>query len=223
MGAHHIIRDRLRQELARRGLTATELAKSAGVKTSFIYDILNGKSTNPSTVKLAQVAETLGVGLTYLAGLSNRAGASDMAGGAIADDLASIPRLKVRASAGGGTLETSDEEDGHYYFRRSWIRDTLKTTPETLRMLHITGDSMVPTLCDNDIILVDTQQKSPSPPGVFVLFDGLGLVAKRLELVSNAKPAQIRILSDNAQYGAYERSLEETQIIGRVVWFAREL
>ena len=47
--------------------------------------------------------------------------------------------------------------------------------------MHVEGDSMVPTLQDGDAVLVDMTRQFPSPPGIFVLDDGMGLVAKRLE------------------------------------------
>jgi len=56
-----------------------------------------------------------------------------------------------------------------------------------------------------------------------VLFDGLGLVAKRLEHVASADPPLVRIISDNPIYAPYERSAEEVTIVGRIRWFAREM
>ena len=53
-----------------------------------------------------------------------------------------------------------------------------------------------------------------------MLFDGLGLVAKRLENVANSDPPTMRIISDNPVYAPYERSAEEVNIVGRIRWFA---
>ena len=36
----------------------------------------------------------------------------------------------------------------------------------------------MPTLHDGDIVLVDLGRRTPTPPGTFVLHDGMGLVAK---------------------------------------------
>jgi hypothetical protein len=47
-----------------------------------------------------------------------------------------------------------------------------------------------------------------------VLFDGLGLVAKRLENVANSDPPTMRIISDNPVYAPYERSAGETTSSG---------
>ena len=82
---------------------------------------------------------------------------------------------------------------------------------------------MTPTLLDGDTVLVDMNQKSPLPPGIFVLHDGMGLVVKRLEHIPNSDPPAVRVISDNSLYSAYERTADEVNIIGRIRWFAREL
>jgi phage repressor protein C with HTH and peptisase S24 domain len=89
--------------------------------------------------------------------------------------------------------------------------------------MHVEGDSMMPTLHDDDIVLVDLGRRSPTPPGIFVLHDGMGLVAKRLEHVANSDHPRLRIISDNPFYKPYEVSGEEVNMIGRIRWFAREM
>jgi len=212
------IGQRLKTEMKTRGISSSELARRADVKTSFLYDIMSGKSANPSTVKLARVAESMGVNLAWLVGGNATASAKSLH-----EDYITIPRILVDASAGGGTLVSVEQEGESYYFRKAWIREHLGTRESDLRMLYVRGDSMEPTLHNNDLILVDTTKKAPSPPGIFVLFDGGGLVAKRLEYSPRKEPSRLRIISDNPQYSIYERSTDETVIIGRVVWFAREI
>lgn len=67
------------------------------------------------------------------------------------------------------------------------------------------------------------KRQLPNPPGVFVLDDGMGLVAKRLEHIPNSDPPAVRVISDNKLYPEYERTAEEIRIIGRIRWFAREI
>jgi phage repressor protein C with HTH and peptisase S24 domain len=76
---------------------------------------------------------------------------------------------------------------------------------------------------DGDTVLVDLSRKSPSPAGIFVLHDGLSLVAKRLEHVPMSEPPRLRIISDNPHYAPYECLASEVTIVGRIRWFAREL
>jgi phage repressor protein C with HTH and peptisase S24 domain len=99
----------------------------------------------------------------------------------------------------------------------------LRANPADLRIMHVEGDSMMPTLNDGDIVLVDIGRRAPSPPGIFVLHDGMGLVAKRLEHIPNSDPPRVKIVSDNDRYAPYERLVDEMNIIGRIRWFAREI
>ena len=70
-------------------------------------------------------------------------------------------------------------------------------------------------------------QESHSASGVvmviFILFDGMGLVAKRLEYIPNNDLPKFRVISDNTFYSPYERTADEINIVGRIRWFAREL
>jgi transcriptional regulator with XRE-family HTH domain len=206
------IGQRLRLEMKKRGVASAELAKKAGVKTSFIYDVVSGKSANPSTVKLARVAGALGVDLMYLVG-SDALFHSD-------NDYVTVPHIMVDVS--DGKLVSVEQEDERYHFRSSWIKGQLGGKPSDMRLLHVRGDSMEDTLSHNDTILIDIAKKTPSPPGIFVLFDGVGLVAKRLEYI-DGNTRRLRIISDNPHYSTYERSSADTLIIGRIVWFAREI
>ena len=63
----------------------------------------------------------------------------------------------------------------------------------------------------------------PTPPGIFALHDGMGLVAKRLDHIPNTEPPRVRIIPDNPLYAPYEGTAEEVNIIGGIRWFAREI
>jgi hypothetical protein len=82
---------------------------------------------------------------------------------------------------------------------------------------------MMPTLHSGDVVLKDLVRRSPTPPGIIVLSDGLGLVAKRLENIPNNDPAMVRIIFDNTFYSPYECMADGVNIIERIRWFAREL
>ena len=90
-------------------------------------------------------------------------------------------------------------------------------------MITIDGDSMEPLLSSGDRILIDTSQRVPVPPGIFVIWDGMGLVAKRVEHEPNSDPPKVHIRSVNPDYASYERLAEEVNIAGRVIWTARRL
>jgi phage repressor protein C with HTH and peptisase S24 domain len=204
---------RLKQEMKKRTLTSTELARRSGVLTSFLYDIISGKSTNPSTVKLARVADALGINLNQL--ISSADEGAGVVAHISAGDYVAIPKI-----SSDGTVLQADGQ-GACLFNKKWIALNLAVNVADLRAFTIDGDSMTPSLCRNDLVLVDVSKKQPSPPAIFVLFDGVGLVAKRCEYITET--SIIRISSDNSHYASYEKPSDEIAIVGRVIWFSRTI
>ena len=82
---------------------------------------------------------------------------------------------------------------------------------------------MMLRLMHGDILMIDTSQRTASPPDIFVLHDGLGLVIKQIEPIPHTSPITLRMFSENNAYRAYDRSIDEVCIIGHVVWFARTI
>ena len=74
---------------------------------------------------------------------------------------------------------------------------------------------------NNLIIGASPHQSRPSPPGIFILNNGVGLVAKRIEIIPSTTPQMLRISLENSAYSSYQRRIDEVHIIGLVVWFAR--
>ncbi len=132
-----------------------------------------------------------------------------------------IPRLSVRAAAGGGAIGAGDVPIEHIPFDPKWLRGLGLRDLSMLSMIRVEGDSMAPTLGDGDDILVD---RSPAGlgvrDGIFVLrLDG-ALMVKRLAV--NPALRAVSIKSDNADYPDFaDCPLSEVDIIGRVVWAAR--
>ena len=110
-----------------------------------------------------------------------------------------------------------------WFFPENVIRHELRARTDDLRMITIDGDSMEPLLASGDRIVIDTSQRVPAPPGIFVIWDGMGLVAKRIEHEPNSDPSIVKIKSVNPEYETYERGADEVHIIGRVIWTSRRL
>jgi phage repressor protein C with HTH and peptisase S24 domain len=222
---NHTLADRLRARADQLGLAPAHVAEMAGVNRSFVYDILRGRSSRPSIDRLAGVARVLKVDRDWLIhGIGEVEGPSPFH--EMPDDaFVAIAHATPRPSMGGGAVVTEDgDTPGRaYHFRQSWIRSKLKASPAKLRIMHVEGDSMAPTLLSGDAVLVDMTRQLPNPPGIFVLDDGMGLVAKRLEHIPNSDPPAVRVISDNKLYPEYDRTAEEIRIIGRIRWFAREI
>lgn len=216
--------ERLRARIRQLGMSVADVAREAGVNRSFVYDILRGRSQVPNLDKLTRVAQVVKVEIEWLLSGKGRVEGDDPIAEDYHNEFIAIQYAAARPSMGGGAIVEDEDRIGRdFHFRRAWIRDRLKTAPSMMRVMDVQGDSMVPTLIDGDVVLVDMNQRSPVPPGVFVLHDGIGLVAKRLEYVPMSEPPRVRIISDNRQYSPYECTAEEVNIIGRVRWYGREM
>jgi phage repressor protein C with HTH and peptisase S24 domain len=141
---------------------------------------------------------------------------------------ASITFMDITASAGGGALidgAAGDEagSDDSIAMPVEMLRKITPTPSAGLRLITISGDSMAPVLEHGDVVMVDCTHTQPSPPGIFIVDDGVGLVAKRLDLVPATQPQMLRLTSENGVYTNYQRPIDVVHIVGRVVWFARTL
>ncbi len=62
----------------------------------------------------------------------------------------------------------------------------------------------------------------PAPWGLFVIWDGIALVAKQIEHLPHSGP-QLVLKSVNREDGSWERSAEEIRVVGRAIWVSRKL
>ena len=131
-----------------------------------------------------------------------------------------VPEIDVSPQAGMGAVVSDIVEHqqpiDHWSFPRALVSAFI-SDPSKLTIIRVAGDSMEPDYCAGDRILVDTGHTTPSPAGVYVLWDGLGVVLKRVEVVMGSEPKRIRIMSINPAYPAYELALDDVRINGRVV------
>ena len=135
-----------------------------------------------------------------------------------------VPEIDVRAAAGPGAWnEEVEQTKATWLFADPLIRHEFQARPEDLRMITVDGDSMEPLFSSGDRILIDVSRQVPVPPGIFVIWDGMGLVTKRIEHVPHSEPPRVVIKSANPEYESYERLVDEIRIVGRAVWVSRRL
>lgn len=202
----------VKREIIRTGMLKKDVATLLGISSSAVTGILNG------TRQLkAQELQTLE---TYFRQKRD----------AKAESGVELPELEVRAGAGGGGVPVDTwEADGnggmvavdavrdHWTFPVNFVRNVLRSSPQATTIIEVLGDSMEPTMRPGDRVFIDTNHRHPSPPGVFAVWDGFGIVVKRIELVPMSDPPQVRLISDNKNHAIYTASLADAHIIGRVI------
>lgn len=86
--------------------------------------------------------------------------------------------------------------------------------------IPVQGDSMLPTLHEGDVVVVDTRHRWPSPDGIYALNDAFGgIVVKRLEVVTRPGDDEqmVDVISDNERHPRKTWRVEDLRIVGRVL------
>lgn len=208
-----------------KGFNPKSLSLAAELGETYVGDLLRGRSLNPKTSELSKLAERLECTVDDLRDapaaqkgqiLSINEGQSE------GRDLvwsAPIREIDVYAEMGpeGGMVDQAVTV-GIWQVPAEWIRTEIRTPdPRSMRILTIEGDSMLGTLNPGDKVLIDLSRRRPSPPGLFMIWDGVAQVPRRLEFIDGSQPPRIRVISDNPRYLTYESAVEATNIVGRVM------
>lgn len=138
--------------------------------------------------------------------------------------LAGVPEVAVEASAGPGALNGEHiEEQARWFLPEAMIRYEAGGAPDAVRVLRVRGVSMEPELSDGDRLLVDTSRQAPAIGEMFVLWDGSGLVVKRVELGADDSGKPVLLLkSANPDYADYTVLVADANIVGKVLWIVRK-
>ena len=194
------------------GINHAELARNANVNPSFIYDILSGKSLNPSVIKLSKVAEALGLGVSDLIGDGSRNVTSldynheyypDKC-----DTYIEIPWAE----------KTHETQPPTICFRKSYVEQFIHSSAHHLRLIQVHDDVMSPTLLPHDLLLIDTSTTVVKHASLYALKDTSQSTIRRLEPSIQKSSERIRLIADNQSYSSFSLPAKELKILGRVVW-----
>lgn len=115
----------------------------------------------------------------------------------------------------------SEEIVKNLAFPKGYLARLTKTNPRNLAIISVKGESMVPTLHDDDIVMIDLSKRDLSFDGLFVLRDnGDGLLIKRVGRASQR--GYVMMIPDNKAYPPVERRMDEIDVIGRVIWMGKK-
>ncbi|WP_172794878.1 helix-turn-helix transcriptional regulator [Loktanella sp. 3ANDIMAR09] len=134
-----------------------------------------------------------------------------------ASDSTMVQLFQVEASAGNGSVvDESDEVATELTLPRGYLRKITASHPRHLAIISVKGDSMSPTLRDDDLVMVDRSKTDLSFDGLFVLRFDNALHVKRIG--RSPVRGHVRIISDNAVYGAQDYPADDVAAIGKVIW-----
>ncbi len=221
--------ERLQEALQRRPeLTKAGLAKACDVKPPSVSDWISGKTKNLEGANLLLAAQYLGVNPWWLATGKGSIEPSPNAMlvsrvSAIADGeedprFVQIRTVKLRLQAGvnGIALDKSVEDGPPLYMPRNIVARN-GYSPQDLIAIKVRGDSMEPTLFEDDIVVINTADKSIKDNQVYAVnYEGEDVV-KRLVRDNG----DWWLTSDNPDQRRHPRKLcrgASCVVIGRIVY-----
>lgn len=213
---------RLKEAMDGRGLDQSGLARKIGVSQATINRIILGKTANSRL--LPKIAMALGVSLAWLLDMSDdrlegvtRPANDDQND----DDTVEVSAIDVGYGMGGTFIDDGTLTIEKVRFTRSWLRNFTDSSPDLLFVARGIGDSMMPTIHDTDIVLVDrgdTRVEIADKLWAMSLGD-IGMI-KRLR----PRPdGTMIILSDNPQVPDDRATDGELFIVGRVAAIVRKV
>ncbi|MCH4024109.1 MAG: helix-turn-helix domain-containing protein [Acetobacter sp.] len=213
--------DELRLAMSQFSITNAELAEKFGVSSQAISQWIAG-TTRPKSERQDKVREYLRQRGQLQDSLSN----TDHAPDKFIDGppgYAPIEFLSTKAGMGGYGIILDDYVKEQKYFEETFIKNELRASPSDLMIVQVEGQSMEPILQNGDTVIIDKRKNNCIEPGIFVLFDGDGIVCKWIERVHGSDIPKIRVKSENKRFSDYEIISDQCKIFGRVVWFSRKL
>lgn len=121
---------------------------------------------------------------------------------------------EISVSAGGGAYENNDDfeslEVPTYFINSLGGKENLRN----IDAINVVGDSMEPTLNDNNIIFLDKSKNDCSRDGIYAFTTIHGLFVKRIQKRVDGK---LDIISDNKDYPSQVLSNKDIKIMGKVI------
>lgn len=195
--------ERLAQAMKHAGYTQGRLAKDVGMAQSSVNKLLKEANGSRKTVEIASVLgvrpEWLSTGEGEMSSSGAREPTSLYQVKPSMNGIYRVDVLDVKASAGPGTIVTSDfiETIRAIEYTTEQARALFGNRPAThVKVITVNGDSMDGTISPGDQIFVDTGVTHFDGDGVYVFVFGKTLHVKRLQMQRD----RLAVISDNPIY-----------------------
>lgn len=216
--------ERIEQRLLDLNISQSELARRVSLRQSTINGLIRG--TSRSSAHLHSIARALQTTPAYLSGETEDPSEGAMpvpTAETVAEQLDAVllPEVQVGLAMGGGTFVEDWPVVQMVPFSRSWLRGLTKNAASELMVARGDGDSMMPTILDQDIVIIDRADATPKQQDRIwaMSYGGLGMI-KRLRALPDGT---FQINSDNKDVSPMHAVDGELHIVGRVVGIVRRI
>jgi len=216
--------DRIAARLAELGMSQSELARKVELAQPTINNLINRNKVG--TKHLHRIAYALQTTAAFLSGETD-----DPTAGAlpiptpelIAEQLGMrlIPEISLDFALGGGTFIDGAVETNLVPFRSDWLDRIVRYGPSDLFLTRGDGDSMMPTILDEDDVIVNRADNVITKQDrIWALGYGQLATVKRVRRMANGL---FLLMSDNPNVSPIEAVEDELHVVGRVVWIGRRM
>ncbi|MVA17677.1 helix-turn-helix domain-containing protein [Agrobacterium vitis] len=205
----------------RKGMDRREFAESIGVNDGTLGNYERG-DRSPDWSFLATLQREKHVNLNWLftgQGDVFLQGENDEQSLVTERDFVLMPQYDVCASAGNGLVAVNQMPTSETAFERKFLRD-LGGAPDHCFLMWSTGDSMLPSIPDNALLIVDASQTTVDHGRIYVFSVGNAVLVKRANWRMDGR---LELISDNTA-GKYPvetfdaNRVEDLAVVGRVIF-----
>ena len=139
-----------------------------------------------------------------------------------ANEFAMIPGYNIQVSAGHGAINGEEQPTRYLAFRKKWLKYR-GFNEKDLVVVFAKGDSMEPTITNNNSLLILTKIESIQDGGIYVIRQDDTLLVKRVQRLLDGN---LKLISDNTAYEPMvltKDSFESLDVVGQVVWIAKDI
>lgn len=122
-------------------------------------------------------------------------------------------RAGAKAMRDGG----SEDDDGAWMIPAGILKGHTRTPPEKIRIFAVPDNAMAPDFSAGERVLIDLSDAQPSPPGMFLVSDGMTQMLRHCEYVAHSKPPSVTISTVSGRSKPYTTPVAKAGITGRVI------
>lgn len=187
------------------------VAEQAGISRPSLVEILQGRST-PKVSTLQAICTVIGVEPSSILAAQPAPALPNMM---------QLRDVDLAYGMGGTFIDDLSVVEVFQHLPADWVRQFTRAPADQLFLCRGIGDSMMPTLLDSDLLLVDQSQDTlKQSDRIWVLTVGDVGMVKRVRVMADGNLA---ILSDNASVPEMIAVDGEARLVGRVVAVIRKL
>ncbi|MFZ4543813.1 MAG: S24 family peptidase [Saprospiraceae bacterium] len=193
--------------------TKNDIARELGTYNHVIGQILNGER-GITVDQIGKLCKTYDIDANYLLGISDAMYKTDVVRSSTEHHERQNITLVPRKALAGYAMSPGD-----WTFLDSLQKFSVPGLEGDLTAFEISGDSMLPTITNGDIVICENMERGEPirDNQVYVVVTDV-VVAKRIQQLKNGSMVtKLRLISDNGDvYRPYDINLEEVQQILRV-------